>query len=85
MKSIKNQIQEWATAKGLELVDNVGYLFSVCDNVELTDIAPNTIKVKECKNYTYIYLPMPTNDPYKYRYQVKEENGKAYILRYLFK
>jgi len=79
--SIREQITDWCNRKGLRFVDNVGYTFSVCDNIDIVQ----SIRVRECRKYTYIYLPMPTNAPYKYRYQMKIEKGCAYLLRYLFK
>ena len=80
MTTIKQQIESWAKSKGLELVPN-GWLNDGVDNME----SPQDIKVKECKLYTYIYLPFPDNLPYRHRYQVKIANGRAFIFRYLFK
>ena len=84
--SIKDQILQWAKGKGLEVVDNIGYLFCSSDTIDFEMWGnPKKIKVRVCRKYTYIYLPIPTNTPYKHRYQFLCENGKAYLLRYLFK
>ena len=84
--SIKDQIIQWANSKGLRFVDNIGYTNSGCDEIDF-EVYDNTkqIKVRKCKKFTYIYLPIPNNTPYKHRYQIKIENGCAYLWRYLFK
>lgn len=85
--SIRNQILDWAKSKGLQLSDPIGYTYSGCDEIDFQQYRkdPFVIKVRECKCYTYIYLPIPNNTPYKHRYQVKIKNGYAIITKYLFK
>ena len=84
--SIREQILQWCKNKGLQFVDVVGYTWCVSDGIDYQEYhkEPLTIKVRECRKFTYIYLPMPFNTPYKHRYQLKIENGCAYLLKYLF-
>ena len=85
--SIREQIKAWCRAKGLRFVDPIGYTLCGCDEIDFQIYHKEhfAIKVRECRKYTYIYLPMPNNTPYKHRYQMKIENGCAYLMRYLFK